>query len=534
MRTVVALVAVLLVGGLLAAGLGAAEVATDEQQADLHIEQPAYVDGEVEVESTGNGTIYHVEGGEQRIRLLNADHGDVVSVGVADGSGDIEYDEERDLFEFETTDEGTTEVFFVVEETVNRTVEEGNVTVTREETEQTRYSAILRVENVEWVHRTVDEEEELQEDASNWQEVRTEVQRVADVEDDDEIMSVIGTSLSYYVFAQDGFGPLIGQIQATILTLVLTPGGLVVLSILLGIPAISLYSLLRYRNKREKQFADVEDIEREKARLADEKTKQILSQCDLNEIMPDDLAAANRKLFGRDVWQTWRSILLLQSPTQVKGTILQLMGQVGYQAEVKRDSTGQLREVTIIRDAFIDPDEQPGEVAADGGMEITHRDLTTLSNEDPDDLELIEMVDGEDLDLDIFDRPDQLDPSKVSLPIDNRDVEDADLIQAVQPEIPGDFSSEEQMAECIGEIIQFVETHPTYTDEEGYVDDGVDLLSYLAEMNTVMAHEADFPAAYSYRRFYTWIADEMDPEGKLDEHLQEIDREGPGGDARAS
>lgn len=501
-------------------GLGATGAIAADTDADLVIEQPTYVDDEVEVESTANGTIYHVEGPEQRLEPQAFDNGDVQGHGINEGSGSLEFDEERDQWIFETEQAGTVELFWSVTETRDG----GNVTETVE------YTALLQVDNVDWVHRTADEDEAIQQQADNWNEISHQVRQVAGVEDDDRVMAILGTALSYWSFFESPFDEYIGQIIATVLTLVMTPGGLTVFGLFVAIPTIALFSLLRYRARTEKQFSEVDDIEREKARLSNEQAKKILSQCDLNEVMPDDLAAANRRLFGRDSWQTFRSILLLQSPVQIKGTILQLMGQVGYTAEIARDATGNIVDVAIVKDVVgSDPaGDAAADAAADGGT-VEHKDLTALSNKDPDDLALIEQVDGDDLDLDIFDKPALLSPRDVDLPIDNRDVDDAELLEATDVRIPGDFETEEQMARCLGRLMEFVETHPEYTDQEGYVQDGADLLSYLAEMNTVMAHQADFPPAHVYRRLMVWIANETEAEAKLEEEIDSLDELGIGG-----
>lgn len=117
----------------------------------------------------------------------------------------------------------------------------------------------------------------------------------------------------------------------------------------------------------------------------------------------------------------------------------------------------------------------------------------------------------------------------VRFPITNRNVDDADLIDEVQPRFPGDFEDEQQFAEVLEEILRYVVTHD-HTDKLGNSRREMDILSFMAELDALLCDRADFPVWHIERRILLHIADNLDPGEELQDRINEIEVDGLGGD----
>ena len=518
-RKILTAVAALLMVSSLATG--AAAGATDTVDADIIIDQPEFVDDGVEVNQTGDGPVHRVTGSSFDIWLTSANHSAIQRWGVSEGSGDIQYDEARDHWTFEPAGNGTMVLYWIEQSERQRTVQTGNGTEQQTETVTIRHEATIRVDDTSWVHRPAAEDRDLQRSADNWSALESEISREFPDRETDEVIS---SALSKEMFFGDAFDSYFADMQAVILMLVLRPGGLTLLGLFVGTSLLATYSGLRYKNRAQKQLREERQLEEEKRDVQIDKTKQIIQQCDYNDIFPDDTARALRELLGSNPWVGFKQYLQVRSPQKIKATMLQLMGQVGYEGRVERSADGEVVAAWVVTD-------EADDVATDGGgTTVESVDLTKLDDGKPDHRAIIDAIPGSDIDERIFDSPQDLDPQQVDLPIDNRDIEDAELLQELQPRFPDDFENEQHMAECLAELMAFVENHPHYTDADGDVREGMDLLSFMAEIDTVLADQADFPVATTLRKQLYWIADDMDVEGKLDEEMQTIADDGIGGD----
>lgn len=503
----VALVAILVLGSVIGAvGGAAAQAETGAEPADLHIVQPEYVDGNVETDMSGGDRIYRVTGPRHVITLRNVDHQNVTAYGVSDGNGEFNYDQQLDAYTFEPTGNGTTTLYWTAEE------QDGNVTTTQ------RYEASIQADRTDWVHRTGSEDAALREKASKFDEIASEVEHVAPGVSVDE---AIGDALTYYRFFDSPFSTLFNDMRGVLLMMALRPGGWIIGGFFLGIALLGVASGARYRNRTQKQLRDIGDIEVEKTEAYLKKAQRILSNCDYNDFLPDDAARAMRDLLGRNPWIGFKNYLLLRSPTHVKGLVLQMMAQIGYEGRVTRTPDG------AIKDAWVEhPRDEDGSgvtPAPDGGMDVEPVPLAELSPENDADREFINHVPGDELDFDVFQA--DIDPDSVEFPISNRDVDDAQLLDELNPHFPDDFEDEEHLAEALGHVIEYVVNHD-HTDEWGRSERELDLLSFLSEMDSVLADEADFPLGHVQRRMLVYVAENMEKEAEMTETVNRLDREG--------
>ena len=541
------LLAVLLVGSLVTpmAGLAAAsdELEFGDERAELDIREEQWIEEErsdsIGVERTDDRTIYDVQGPRYEVALENVDHEAVTGYGVADGEADVEFDETRNVWVVEPEGEGTIALYWFVEEAVD-VDEDGN-----EETETVRYAASLQVSNIDWVHETAADHDELEQAAANWSAVE---QQALEINPDQDPEETIADSFTYTSFFASPFQSFQQDVQATLIMLTLRPGGLVILGTFMLISAVGAAAGLRYRHRTREQLKEFDEIETERDQAWLDKLQRIIQQYELHDLYPDHIARAMHRLFGPNTWQAHKNVELMLSATHTKGLILSIMSQVGYVGVVERDETGDVLEMRAVHRSQLDTDDPtpgPGAVsrrdlatanapkltgtqlsADGGGPELV--EFETLRYDERADRELIDALPGGDLDMRVFEDSIDVDADRVSLPIDNHDVEDAELIQAANPRFPEDFEDEQQYAEALSELLQFVVDHPHYTDDEGRVREEMDLLAFLSEINSVMADKADFPVAETQRKVLVWIAEDLDPNSKLRDEISDLKTEGVG------
>lgn len=475
----------------------------DGERADLEIEQPPYVDEDVDVERASNATIYHVQGPTQTISFGNADAENVTDAGVLDGPGTITADASGETWTFNVEGaEATTAVYFDVE------TDDGS----------TRYVADIRASSVEWAHMPQEEYDEQREELSAWQDIKQDAESAVP---GDDAVETIEAGLSYAAFFDSPTSAIRQDMQGTLIMMTMTPGGLVIFGSFIGVTVIMLARAYRYKNRTQKQLQELEEMDREKDEAWLEKAKQILQQCDFNDLLPDHTSRAVREYFGNNVWLFFKEYSLMRSPTSVKGTTLQMMAQTGYVGRVETDADGDVVAARAVKET----DEVSSIPVADGGddHEVRTIDLANLEYDNETDREIIEAIPADDLDERVFDQ--DIDASEVSFPVDNREVSDSQLIDALEPDFPGDFEDREQFARVLAELMQFVANHE-YTDDEGEVRRERDLLSFLMEMDTILHDEADFPVAYTMQKELLYAAENMDKGERLNERIDSLELDG--------
>lgn len=515
-RVATALLAALLVATLVAGAGGAAAADADEARANLTIEQPPYIDTDVTSDPAGETIVYEVRGPEHRLHLENAAFANVTDAGVLDGPGVIERDAEREAFVLDADGkDATARLYF--------DVEANNAT--------TRYVADVRVSDAQWTHLPSDEYQDEQDELATWASIKREAESVAPGQDP---VKTIEDGLDYVTFFGSPLSSLFADMQGTLVMLFFTPGGLIIGGGLLVVVVVMLARAYRYRNRMQKQLAQYEEIQREIDEAWLKKARTILQQCDLNELFPDHIARALRDYFGRNNWLAFKGYALLRSSESVKGTLLQAMGQKGYIGRLEYTEDGRLVDARVVEGEIDDEDGGEKIPIADGGDGDDDEgdgyyekvDLTALAHDDDRDRRVIDMIPWDDVDEDVLDE--DVDPSEVHFPIDPTGVSDDDLVDALNPEFPGDFEDREQMAEVLGELIQFVTTHP-YTDAEGHVRRDMDLLSFLMEMDSILHDDADFPVAYLYQKELLYIAENIDKGDQLRDRVDAAELDGVAG-----
>ncbi|MFD1526031.1 MULTISPECIES: hypothetical protein [Halobacteriales] len=507
-RITTALLALLAISSLLVAASGTAFA---DERAEVTVSQPDYIDAEVSTDRAENATVYHAHGPEQTLTLENANYSNVTDVGVLDGPGTIEPNDATETFTFDPQgNEATTRVYFDV----------------RENGATTRYIADVRVSDVAWAHVPQSKYDDQQDELSTWESVKRDAQNIAPGQDPTE---TIRSGLQKEGFFASPGQSLLNDMIGTVTMLFWTPGGLVIGGLILAIVVVSIAKHYRYRNRTQKQFAELEEMQREIDDAWLQKARKIIPQMSLNEMFPDHIARALRDHLGRNTWLAFKQYSLFRSPASVKGTMLQMMAQVGYVGRLEYDENGQLIEARAVKGSLEDDGDDDGESIpiSDGGERTGHVetfDLSNLEYENDRAREIIEMIPADDLDERVFDE--EIDISRVNFPIDNDEVSDAELIDELNPSFPGDFEDREQYARVLAELMQFVADHDTYTDDEGNVRREMDLLSFLMEMDTILHDEADFPPAYMYQKELLCAAEHMDKGERLNERVESAELDG--------
>lgn len=514
-RALTGAVVALLIFGVLVGG-AAAQSGSDIREPDIVVDQPEYVDSSVSTSSENGTTIYEVRGEAFDIYFESASQENITSWQITEGEGTLQYDSVRDRYRFEPATNGTMTLAWQV------APEDENATATV-------YQATFRISDVNWAHQTESEFGGLQEDAESWRNVEQEIRSEFP---DRSTEDVVSAALTKEVFFASPFASFFADIQAAVITLVLTPGGLFVLGVLLFAFLGTSYTALRGWNALQKRTRDEERLEREKFEVQQDKTERILQRIDLGERFPDDTAHAIRDHLGENSWLASKRLMTLWAPRSVKGTILQLMGQRGYVGYARVDDSGAVVETWVQQADSDDIPALPGTIDdTEIDFDLREVSLTGLDARDEWDASFIDAVPGSALDTSIFDDHEQLDLTRVHLPINPDGIEEGALIDDLEPRFPEDFEDEQHMAECFAELFRVVESHPHYIDHDGTPREEMDLLSFMSEMSTIIGDEADFPPAQTYRRLFVAVADELTSGRKLSESIDDLERDGVmGGD----
>lgn len=161
--------AAFIVVGALAVGLTAPVAAQETRDADLEVQQPHYVDNNVQVREVNGSTVYEAEGSHLRLYPQAFDPEDVVDSGIDPGTAEFTRTQAGAGYALTVQETGTYDVYWIVE----RTVTEGNET----RTERARYEASVRVTGqLDVTTVSQSELEELRHDADRWSEVNASIQ----------------------------------------------------------------------------------------------------------------------------------------------------------------------------------------------------------------------------------------------------------------------------------------------------------------------------------------------------------------------
>lgn len=472
--------------------VGMANAQQAAHPADLAIEQPDYVGGEVDT-STVNGTnVYSVNYGEISLRPQNIDSDDVVSHGVEEDVGSLSYDSEFDEYEFDAEGHnGTFTVWWVVETEQVVNGSDGNETVT---TDTQRYEAIIDVtQTPEYQHYEAGALEETREAADNWDQYV--VDRVRSISGEDaDVVSEVQYALDLLNFRRNP-GELLtgGYWTAVLIVLGLAGigGSLLFLQGTIVHYAVRLAELMRLR-KIETRRADEDTIDEkiEEQDLRD--IQRALDNNDWNDIpgVSDRFARALRETLGENVRHGSIRLAEMLRPMNLIHDRLLAMGQNGWVAVVTRDAStdggegddgddnaqGAITTVELKRESELDRSELAADQAVD-----------TL--DEPSE-ELIAMLDWDSEALRQFDLAEaSFDPEESGAELRGIDFEE--LMRETNASRQ-DFETPRNFGLYIQQLIEHVREHE-FTDTDGRINEVRWVMNELLNIANVEDDLFDFP-----------------------------------------
>jgi len=349
-----ALLALLLVGtvapalaaGVAGASAGSAGIA--DRQAQLHVEQPHYVDGDVRTSSADGDRVYHAKGESLEIRPQNFDGERVVDYGIESGggSGQLSYDPQTGEFGLTASAEGSYEVYWIVSERVAIKNESenasGNESNTTTQTRQVRYSAIVRVEGaVGMEHMPSGDLEATKADAQKWEEFNSSVADLKGrslwvqlgLQDPMSTEQLIQSMISAWMMVNDPIAALTGD-SSILIVLFMSLTGIAFLGALAAYHTGVIVWLYRKLNIHETTEAAEGEVAERLAALDDEERRRRLAKRDFVDVFSDGhIADAFRDLGANplEALENWVSRLRQRFAFHDR---LQAMDQAGYVAVV--------------------------------------------------------------------------------------------------------------------------------------------------------------------------------------------------------
>lgn len=526
-----ALLALLLVGSLLA---GAVPVGAQDgvltRDAAVVVEQPHYVDSDVETRQVNGTSTYVASGRVLDLHPQNFDDASVIDYGVETTGGELAYDSATGQFQFQANASGTYRVYWVVPEQVAVETNSTNATAANATggttTRQVRYAANIRVSGTaQKAHVAQGELADTRQAAANWQEFNATVQDLrdenlllqsADLSTEETVQGMVNA----YILQNDPLRALTGNVTTVILILFTTLGGGLLLTGLLGYHTIVVGKFQRALNRAESVEADEGALAERAASLEREERLRQLQNHDWNDVFEDDhIAHAHRTLGDTPLEGFTRFTGTLLQPRVWVRERLQAMGSEGYVAVPADDG-----------------------LRSDGGDEADGPDWSTI-----DDAEVVpgDAVEGEtptdelgDPSDDLLDALDWQQPAirdfdlasaELSLPDGSPTPETLDIDElTAQAELDMEhFDSAEQAGEYLREWLDAVRDHD-FTETDGTVDTSRYVLNRWLQTAQLARDEFSLPVEYMTEPIEAAI-DWNDPEESAAATVAEI-RSGIGGD----
>lgn len=315
---------------------------TAVRDADLAVDQPAYLDGNVAQKTVNGTTQYRVSGGPVEIRPRNIDS-DVVDFGVSTDGASLQYDEEMDEYVFKAEASGTYDVYWATEETmtVNTTANatgnatNGTATNTTTTTRRVRYEAQIRVATGQVTPVRSDRLSALETRASKWKEFNATVQELRNREfllrpDERTTGQTIQGMIKSYITTSSPVAALSGNATAVLLIMATTLGGALVFVAFFAYNAISIASLRGQLNRFRATEGEEGEVADRRAQLARDERVQTAAGTDLQDIptIGDYWAGVLSDTHGPNLRTAWESILAERD--QILIDYLTVMTQNGY------------------------------------------------------------------------------------------------------------------------------------------------------------------------------------------------------------
>lgn len=430
----------------------AADVSTQDRNADLAVRQPEYVDSDVRQESANGTPVYVVKGGEILLQPQNFDDGQVIDYGVKTDGGDLTYDSEMGVYVFTPGENasGTYDVYWRTSTTEQVTVEENGTTRNETQTIQHEYSAKIRVEGqTNMVHLSPAESAERQHYLELGREVNGTVQQLRDkslpfAQNDGSDYEVFQGMTDRYVETGNPVSLFTGNLGAIVTLIVFTLSGWLLVVVFGGGVANVIRQLKKKLHIHESVEAEEGEIADRQAQLDKEERERGMQNVDWNAWFMDDVVADAFRDMGEN---THDGIQTLTSgplhPRVWMRDRLQAMGQCGYQVDVTE------RDGEIVDAELASPD------ADDDSLE-------PVSAYDVDDL--VDTIDWEDDEWWQFRLPEaDYDPSELDSEPVTMDLDELLYELDLQME---KFPNKRAAGRSLREYIEAVEEHE-YTDANG-------------------------------------------------------------------
>ncbi|SDJ33360.1 hypothetical protein SAMN05216226_102172 [Halovenus aranensis] len=522
-RLVVFVAVVLAVGVAVATAPAAAQSTVDNNQsasaADLIVEQPNYVDTDVQRQSQDGIPVYIVEGETIHVAPENFEMDAVESFGLVTGAGSLSADDEWGRYTLDTGGEtGSFRLYWETTETV--TVAQGNKTTTEERVE--RFEAIVRVDDqADVTVLSSAQAQQTQQDAQRWQEFNATVTDIRNSDMVGHIFSepqsnedVIQGMINAYLTSRSPFHLLSGGFTAGVIIMSTTVGGLFLLG-LLKIPDLLIVrrvwaEVRRYRGLEEEEG----DISERQEQLDFERRMANLSNWELNDIpsVTDHEAAELRKAgLGENPLEMLLTLVYGFAPERLKETELLAMGDDGYAFQVDSDDKVAADGGSPVRVVDLDAELRPGETLAE------RDDLREIDPTATDWDELVAGVSPDDARLCEFDvREADVDPAAIDREMPSLDlrslVEEFDFSEWA-------FEDDERVGEILVEFMELIRDHPV-TDDDGQVDEVRLQLEQLLQVMQFARDTEQFPHADKLAQHFQAATRAYDQDDDLHEFLQ--------------
>lgn len=520
------LVALLLVSILPMATAGAVTAPTD-RDADLAIQQPHYIDGDVRQTSRNGTTVYRVSGAEITVRPRNFNPDNVVDYGVASqGSSRLRYDERFDVFVFTPNQTGTYELYWSVEKEVrvNQTDNSSNTSDTEVVTQQQRYRATIRVEGgLNLNHVQAGSMESTRQKASQWEELNATVQELRHtgflvnlgLRDPPSTKGVVQGMVNAYKTIHAPLQMLTGNFTTVVFIAGTTLGGWLFVLVLVGpLVAALAYAYYRY-NVKDSIEADEGRLAKRLAKAEYQRAKEKLANWRFTDITDDDHYAEGLQAEGRNPLQAFSNREGKLRDRNLFHAILQAMAECGYVAvfDERAALDGGGDGALEIEAAHVVHRDDIGE-----GDDVETMDLRV----DSPDHELLDALDPnqpEILEFDLLGA--EFERSEVNpTPVDTYDLEE--MLETTEYDLRM-FGDAKTAAQYHVKFLRDIREHPI-TDDRGNVDE----LRYWLEQNldtaNLLRDRFELPVEL---RVKTWerAIEEYDAGAAAEETLDDV-REG--------
>ena len=489
-----------------------------ESPAELTIDQPHWVDDEVQVDTSGNYTTYKVTGEQLYITPDNFEESNVVDYGVQEDEGDLSRATNLDAYQFDATQDGTYYVYWIVneEETHEYTVEEqrGNETVTRTETEtetvQHRYHAQIQVEETTATIISDQRHQELQNDAANWTAWEEQIYQISG--EDADVEQKTQLAANQLNLRENPLDALTGNFWHLGVIFVTSLGGIMWLLLFGAHERIVNRSLRKELNELRSTMPEMAELEDRLSELDRKEDMQSMATKRPAEWYDDPvLGKAATEAFGDNMLSHWFSFSGVFSAVGGLRDRIAAMSYAGYGAIITRDD-GEIVDARLVS-TVDEPD-----VAADGGGEVVA--LSELREND--ELEAVsEAVDPFDdvlLDFDYAECDADRDQWRTEVDVP----EDLDeMVEQLDVQLERYGGDVETFGQLLEDVVADVIQHPN-TDRNGQPDE---LRMMLEQFYAIAIEGRDIFGLPAARFQADVLADLLADHDPVEEAREEIERD---------